>query len=242
MITKFIETEFDHKYYTEIFSYILDGTNGYVAGGAFKDIFQRKDVRDIDIFFETEDDFANAYNKFTKNKKDFNKVYENCNAVCFKCFKHNIMFEIISKVFCTPEQMLDEFDFTICKSAVKMVSSKVTHLNKTYSFNDFVLIQHKNFKKDLFDKKLVFDEEFKNTSLKRYTKYLKYGFTMDSENKDRLKEFLKTCKTVSKIDATYISDELDEDDKKEFEFFLEDVKTYKAERREVGTLDEFFNL
>lgn len=245
MITKFVESEFEHVHYNKVFSYILEGVNGYVAGGVFKDIYQNKPVRDIDIFFETEVDFLVAYEKFSTRKRDFNKVYENSNATCFKCFKHNVMFEIISKVFCKPEKMLDEFDFTICKSALTLYRSSFTHLDKTYNFIDFKLIQHKDFVKDLNDKKLVFDENFKTTSLKRYTKYLKYGFLMSSENKDILKKYLKTCKTVDKIDATYISDELSEEDKKEFEFFLGDVKAYKAERRdirrEIISFDEYFN-
>ena len=140
------------------------------------------------------------------------------------------MFEIVSKVFCTPEKMLNEFDFTICKTAVIPYKREFIHLGKKYVFTEFKQIQHKDFKTDLTNKKLVFDDEFKSTSLKRYLKYLKYGFTMDSENKDKLKEFLKICKPVSKIDATYIVDELSEENKKDFEFFLVDVKAFKAER------------
>ena len=48
---KFIESEFESDYYIEIFSYILEGINGYIAGGAFKDIYQHKEARDVDIFF-----------------------------------------------------------------------------------------------------------------------------------------------------------------------------------------------
>ncbi|WP_137743360.1 hypothetical protein [Robertmurraya siralis] len=39
------------------------GHNGYIAGGAFKNIFNNEKIKDVDIFFENEKDYivANDY-------------------------------------------------------------------------------------------------------------------------------------------------------------------------------------
>lgn len=38
----------------------MEGHKGFIAGGCFKNILSRERVKDIDIFFESEDDFQEA--------------------------------------------------------------------------------------------------------------------------------------------------------------------------------------
>ncbi|WP_459617277.1 hypothetical protein, partial [Enterobacter hormaechei] len=45
----------------------LLGTNGIIAGGCFKNIFNGERVKDIDIFFRNKNDFNDANIKYQDN-------------------------------------------------------------------------------------------------------------------------------------------------------------------------------
>lgn len=46
----------------------MEGHKGFIAGGCFKNILSGERVKDIDIFFESEDDFQEAVDLFNDEK------------------------------------------------------------------------------------------------------------------------------------------------------------------------------
>lgn len=94
----------------------LDGHNGYIAGGAFKDILEHKMPRDVDIWFENADDFAAAVREY-KNR-GYKKNFETDNAYGYK---HELGFnvELIKHQFGYVEDVLESFDFTVAKFALE---------------------------------------------------------------------------------------------------------------------------
>jgi hypothetical protein len=157
---------------------------GFISGGCFKDIFSNKKFRDIDIFFETKEDFNETLDFYRKNK-DYLFVYENNNAVCFSNKFTKKKIELVRSRFCGVEEMLRSFDFTIVKFAYyKEVNSHNTEWKCMY---------HPNFFEDLTNKKLVIDETILSPikTFERTYKYTKYGFDMCRETKKKLIELLQ---------------------------------------------------
>ncbi|EAD8078438.1 hypothetical protein ACX30_15660, partial [Listeria monocytogenes] len=99
----------------------LVGHKGFAAGGCFKNIFNNEPVKDIDIFFIKQEDFIEAKEHFLdlikKEPDNWSKSYNNKNVWAIYSIKDKIRIELIKSVFGTPEQIIDDFDFTITKFA-----------------------------------------------------------------------------------------------------------------------------
>lgn len=162
---------------------------GYISGGCFKDIFQNKKFRDIDIFFETNEDFNDAVNLYQTNE-EYIFVYENKNAICFKNTKTKIKVELVKSKFAKVDEMLSSFDFTIVKFAYyKETDGENTEWKYKY---------HSSFFEDLTNKKLVIDDDqtpFPLNTFERTYKYRKYGFGMCRETKAKLIKMLQGVNT-----------------------------------------------
>ena len=100
----------------EMLDNYLIGHNGFVAGGCFKDLFSDKPPKDIDIFFENANDFEIAKKLFLKKHKQ-----KSANDTCATFFdsKLGVSLQLISKVFGSPEKIIDNFDFSVCKFAYR---------------------------------------------------------------------------------------------------------------------------
>lgn len=61
---------------------ILNLTGGFVAGGAFKNIFNGEPVKDIDIFFESLAQWKKAVKKL--KKKGYVQIYKNERVRAFR--------------------------------------------------------------------------------------------------------------------------------------------------------------
>ncbi|WP_459579162.1 hypothetical protein, partial [Enterobacter asburiae] len=92
----------------------LLGTNGIIAGGCFKNIFNGERVKDIDIFFRNKNDFNDANIKYQDNP-DFTLTYQNDNVVAYKANDSGIVVELCKKTFGQPKELLNIFDFSITK-------------------------------------------------------------------------------------------------------------------------------
>ena len=51
------------------------GHKGFICGGCFKNIFNKEEVKDIDIFFESQEDFYNAV-KYYDSSTDYKFLYK----------------------------------------------------------------------------------------------------------------------------------------------------------------------
>jgi hypothetical protein len=157
--------------------YIKD-TKGFIAGGCFKDLFQGKKTRDIDVFFQNEEDYNNAL-KVYRTKKNFKLIYSNDNCTGYRDIKENIGIELIKSIFGTPEEVISQFDFTIVKAA---------YCNPPLEEQDIQFIYHPDFFEHLLLKRLVIDEGMPKAvaTLNRSWKYAKYGFGLCKESKTKL--------------------------------------------------------
>lgn len=154
----------------------IKGTNGFIAGGCFKNIFNKEKVKDVDMFFETQDDFSAARTKYITDK-DFELEYETKNVSGFKEKKTGIVVELVRSFTSSPYNMLDQFDFTVAKACVRKDS------NEEYKF-----VYHPKFFEHLFFKRLVFDGKlYRPISVyNRMMRYIGYGYRPCKETKLKL--------------------------------------------------------
>ena len=110
--------------------YLL-GHKGFICGGCFKNIMNRQRVKDLDIFFRSEEDWHDACRYFDEQTAGFNVEgeevskedatwvfnYENAKVKSYKNKKTGIVIELCRTVFGEPKDVLDKFDFTIAKFA-----------------------------------------------------------------------------------------------------------------------------
>jgi hypothetical protein len=178
MATKFnSKSAFNYVELNGLQKYVKN-TKGFIAGGCFKDLFQGKKTRDIDIFFENEDDY-NAAIKQYKTRKNIKKIYSNDNCTGYRDVKKKIGIELIKSIFGTPQQVIEQFDFTIVKAA---------YFNPPSDEQDIQFIYHQDFFEHLLLKRLVIDEGMPKAvaTLNRTWKYAKYGFGLCRESKIKL--------------------------------------------------------
>lgn len=98
----------------------MEGHKGFIAGGCFKNILSRERVKDIDIFFESEDDFQEAVDLFNdeKHQKEGWKFkYRNEKVCAFQKEGEKAWIEFIESEFGKLEEILRSFDFTVAKMA-----------------------------------------------------------------------------------------------------------------------------
>ena len=103
------------------------GHKGFICGGCFKNIFNKEKVKDLDIFFNSENDWNEAVDYFDsmtpgyegdeKRDEQYRFCYENKNVKAYKHIKTGIVLELCRKIFGTAEDILNQFDFTIVKFA-----------------------------------------------------------------------------------------------------------------------------
>lgn len=76
----------------------LVGHKGFIAGGCFKNIFNNEHVKDLDIFFESEQDFLEAKRHFNQQMKDepqsWRFSYENKNCWSVYSVKDKVRYPV----------------------------------------------------------------------------------------------------------------------------------------------------
>lgn len=171
----------------------LQGHRGYIAGGCFKNIFNKEEVKDIDIFFRTKKDFDDAL-KIFKNEEDFKNTYENENAIGFLDNKNGVSIDLVQSEFGEPVSMIERFDFTITKFAfytedVEIEEEEIENLgfggffhgtpDRNRKKTEFLVAYHESFFEHLMLKRLVVDEElieFPLNTFDRMIRYTGYGY------------------------------------------------------------------
>ena len=181
----------------------LYGHNGYIAGGCFKDIFLGKEVKDIDIFFRDQNDFNDALRYY--NHVNWELVYENQNAISFKNPENGVRIELIKRVFGTPEYILSQFDFSICKFAYIKINDDFSGISfGGVSGQNLISIYCNSYFEDITQRKLSFDNSIVNPvqTFDRLLRYLHYGFILDRESKSKLINSIFSLETLNLDDLT----------------------------------------
>lgn len=167
-IWDFTQLKFLEKY--------LEGHNGFVAGGCFKNIFNKEKFKDIDLFFKSKTDWVIATEYYDKHK-DYNFYYENPKVKAFKNIETGIVVECINEIFGTPEEIISAFDFSITQFVLFKVKLEIDDIKEEKTYVQY----NKNFFTHLHLKRLVIDNidrelPYVVSTYNRLFKYGKYGF------------------------------------------------------------------
>lgn len=158
----------------------MENHNGFIAGGCFKNIFNNEKMKDVDIFFENENDFNSAV-EYYKGNEDYIFSYENKNTISYKNKKTNIRIELIRNTYGTPEEILSKFDFSI---------TKFSYCKRDNSDGgiEYYCYYHVDFFEDLSLKKLVLEPNilFPVSTFERSLRYSRYGYGLCKESKINL--------------------------------------------------------
>ena len=202
-----------HYKYMRVFRELLNLIDGYVAGGCFKNIFSWEAPRDIDVYFETPQQFNNAIQLVARNTS-FEKYYSNDNvdAFYYTYGDRKYVVELVKKFFCKPKELLDKFDFSICKFAVYMKKVKIENeqnnetLDEEYKLYE---LYDPDFFEHLYLKKLVADDNIvlPASTFTRMIKYIRYGYLPCMETKKKIVEGLR--KTDGELTNTSFYDGMD---------------------------------
>jgi len=214
----------------------LFGHKGFIAGGFAKQIFNEQRVRDLDIFFESREDFdaavewyggTNAYGRLGPTSKEGDRIdeyYENDNVHAFEHTykeKRVMIIELNKKIFGPPISIIEQFDFTIAKFAYALQQIQNTpgpDGNPWVDENGFsyhyegLAIYHPKYFEHLTLKRLVIDEAipYPTSTYERMFKYAKYGYFPCRETKIKMIKALREMpeEDVTKL-ANYYTDGID---------------------------------
>lgn len=173
--------------------YFLDkfliGHKGFVAGGCFKNIFNKQAVKDIDMFFESKEDFNDAVKYFKdlikENPEEWRKSYENKNVWAIYSEKDKLIIELVRSVFGSPEKIISDFDFSVTKFAYYRNEDNIDVEDYMAQFE---VMYHEDYFEHLQMKRLVLDDEipFPISTFNRSYKYNSYGYNLCKESKIKL--------------------------------------------------------
>ena len=186
----------------------LMGHHGFIAGGCFKNIFNKEKVKDIDMFFESNADFNGAVKYFKdliiNNPDEYKKSYENKNVWAVYSIKDKLRIELIKSVFGRPDEIIQGFDFSITKFAYYR---NLDNVDEEDYMAQFEVIYHEDYFEHLQMKRLVLDDEipFPVSTFNRSYKYQSYGYGLCKESKIKLIEALRD---IDKIDKGELSKSL----------------------------------
>lgn len=179
--------------------------NSIIAGGCFKNIFNHEKIKDLDIFFHDGESYAKAINSIESNTR-YAHVYTTDKVTCYKDNFYDIKLELNNFCFSkSPLDLLDQFDFTICKFAI--CNEKIFEENNIDFHWETKVYYHKDFFEHLSLKRLVTDNNlfYPANSFDRMIKYIKYGFYPCLETKIKIIEALRS---LSKFDSKSLTKSL----------------------------------
>lgn len=137
-----------------------------VAGGALTSIFSGMSINDLDIFFNNFDDLVKFQTKYLYENGSLKEGiyrFSTENAISFTL--PNGKLQLIKKLYGNAEQVIKNFDFTVCMVAWDVITDTI--------------IMNSEFLRNLSSRTLVFNSvgaKYPIASLWRVQKYLKRGF------------------------------------------------------------------
>jgi hypothetical protein len=135
----------------------------FIAGGALTSSFTGNDIKDVDIYFKSKEDFIAAVEQ--AYDEGMWCVAATDRAVTFTCY-NNIIRLMHFDFFKTAEEIFDAFDFTVCMAA--------------YDLDTKEFIFHEDFLKHAAQRFLRFHSgtRYPYGSLMRVVKYQQRGYTI----------------------------------------------------------------
>lgn len=155
---------------------IFEGLDVYfwIAGGAIKDFFTGKNLKDYDFFFTSHEDRGMAQKRLLESGAQKVKDLPRGEKYIYKDNYYDMLCwsgsgESLANAK-TPEEMIELFDFTIGMAALD---------------NKGKFVCHSDFENHIKSKSLVRNrirDRQPRVNNKRLLKYMRDGFTIDSEN------------------------------------------------------------
>lgn len=172
------------------------GHKGFIAGGCFKNILTDKKIKDIDIYFESNDDFSHAVKYFNKlvNERKYRPSYQNNKVKAFVCLANGVRIELIKSIFGKPEEVINQFDFTVTKFAYYKIQNDDDVEYKIIHHNDF--FEHLQMNRLVIDNLLLFPI----STFERSYKYRDYGFRLCKESRIKLLQAINEQEFIDEND------------------------------------------
>lgn len=179
------------------------GVNCWIAGGALRDYFMAKPIKtDYDLFFPNETEYQKASTFFKAKKAEVK--WESDNGM--KVIYNNHTYDLVKHFFATPQETIDNFDFTVSMFAVDC--DKVYHGES--SFIDLA-------KRQLMLNKITYPA----STMSRAFRYYKKGFVMCQGEMRKLVESIQSMpKPEEKKDSEDANTEPPSGDNGESKFFM----------------------
>lgn len=185
-MSKFIKTtEIDKD--MMFLEYYLRDVKGIIAGGCFRNIEKKEEIKDIDMFFESREDYVKAIEIFSSRKEDFEfyEENENENITVFKDLVYGLRLELINVKFGKPKDIIEKFDFTVTQAALYRNSE-----------DKLEFIYHKDLYDHLEDNKLTIDYDWEEIEqpygvFRRMIKYVGYGYKVDFNTQVKIIESIR---------------------------------------------------
>lgn len=197
------------------------GHKGFIAGGCFKNIFNNERVKDLDIFFNSENDYFDAVSYFDsmtpgyegddKREEEYIFLYENDKTKAYINCKTKVRIELCRAVFGTAKEVISQFDFTVAKFAYYKVevednTGAEIELGTGKKSSADIHIEYKvvcdeSFFEHLHLKRLVTDDKipYPMSTFERMIRYIGYGYKPCRETK------IKIAKAIHELPEDLIS-------------------------------------
>lgn len=203
-----IEKDRDNFYALNFLDRFMVGHKGFICGGCFKNIFNKENIKDIDVFFESREQFESAVKHFNEDVNNFCLHYENKNVKAYKHKNTGVVVEVCCKIFGTASQILEQFDFTIVKFAY---FKKEVEDDEGEKHIEYSVLMHNDFFEHLHTKRLVIDDKipFLMSTLERMFRYAKYGYMPCRETKIKIAQAISELSQEEIIVSKSLYDGMD---------------------------------
>lgn len=198
-----------------------------IAGGYLTAIFSDAKINDVDVFFKDEESFNKCEGEFVL--KGYECIVSTASASTYKVEDRDV--QLIKKIFGTPLEIINQFDFTICMCAYNVG-------NDTFEMDE-------NFLYDLAQRRICFNPfvAYPIACLWRASKYIKKGYTFPAT------EVIKVALAINNLQMdTYkdLKEQLDGIDtiflKELTDALMEREGTNYDFRKAISFIDEALNL
>jgi len=178
---------------------ILIENDVFIAGGAITSIFTNNKINDYDIYFREYKNMLNIKLFLEENK--FKLLFKSDNALSYK--RDNVNIQLIKKIYGKPEDIINQFDYTICMGAYDFSSRK-------FIFNEHFL-QHNAQRQLIFN----INAKYPICSLYRMLKYIKRGYIISGGeiiklslcvNNLKMETFADLKEQLEGIDTMFLKD------------------------------------
>ena len=180
----------DYPKLTTLLPLVMEGSS-FIAGGVFKDILEDRDPKDVDVFFYNAGGYNDMVERFRKSSK-YKFRHHTHKSTAFEHEVSGTVVDLVCYQFGTPGEVIDRFDFTVCKAAMYNEKNGKTRF-----------INHPAFRIDL-DQKILRMPPVAGTFaadglFNRIIRYTRYGYNIDVDTKVRLFESVRRMENLDFI-------------------------------------------